>query len=105
MKNRFSTFYIKKQAFLDHENIAFKILQNSHFSKGFGRKFEILLTFPFKQNTRRKVFGDVLVRKQVFSDDRNMDLKKCKIGIFAKGMVYDFGKKVEVFPSFVFIKN
>ena len=34
-----------------------------------------------------------------------MDFKKSKIGIFAKGMVYDFGKKVEVFPSFVFIKN
>ena len=26
-----------------------------------------------------------------------MDLKKRKIGIFAKGIVYDFGKKVEVF--------
>ena len=52
-----------------------------------------------------KVFGDVLVRKQAFLDNINMDLKRGKIGIFAKGIVHDFGQKVEVFSSFVFIKN
>ena len=52
-----------------------------------------------------KVFGDVLLRKQAFLDNINMDLKKGKIGIFAKGIVHDFGQKVEVFSSFVFIKN
>ena len=53
----------------------------------------------------KKVCGDVLVRKQAFLDNINMDLKKGKIGIFAKGIVHDFGQKVEVFSSFVFIKN
>ena len=48
-----------------------------------------------------KVFGDVLVRKQAFLANRNTDLKRNKIGIF----VHDFGEKVEVFSSFVFIKN
>ena len=52
-----------------------------------------------------KVFGDVLVRKQAFLDNINMDLKRREIGIFAKGIVHDFGQKVEVFSSFVFIKN
>ena len=53
-----------------------------------------------------KVCGDVLVRKQAFLDNINMDKKKRgKIGIFAKGIVHDFGQKVEVFSSFVFIKN
>ena len=37
-----------------------------------------------------KVFGDVLVGKQAFLDNINMDLKKSKIGLFAKGIVDDF---------------
>ena len=52
-----------------------------------------------------KVFGDVFDRKQAFLDNINMDLKKGKISIFAKGIVHDFDQKVEVFSSFVFIKN
>ena len=34
-----------------------------------------------------------------------MDLKKREIGIFPKGIVHEFGQKVEVFSSFVFVKN
>ena len=53
-----------------------------------------------------KVFGHVLVRKQVFLDNINMYLKKKgKIGIIAKGIVHDVGQKVEVFSSFLLIKN
>ena len=52
-----------------------------------------------------KVFGDVLVRKQAFLDNINMDLKEGKSGTFAKGIVHGFSKKVEVFSSFVFVKN
>ena len=43
-----------------------------------------------------KVFGDVLVRKEDFLDNINMDLKEGKIGTIAKGIVHDFGQKVEV---------
>ena len=50
-----------------------------------------------------KVFGDVLVRKQAFLDNINMDLKRRQNWHFSKG--HDFGQKVEVFSSFVFIKN
>ena len=52
-----------------------------------------------------KVFGDLLVTKQAFLDNINVDLNRRKIDIFAKGIVHDFGQKVEVFSSFVFIKN
>ena len=52
-----------------------------------------------------KVFGDVLVRKQAFLDNLNMHLKEAKFEIFAKGIVHDFGEKVEVFSCFVFINN
>ena len=57
------------------------------------------------QNTPRKLFGDVLVRKQAPLDNINMDLKEGKIGIFSKAIVYDFGLKVKIFSSLVFMKN
>ena len=57
------------------------------------------------RNTAEKGFGDVLLRKQAVLDNIKMDLKKGKNGIFAKRIVHDFGKKVEVFSSFVFNKN
>ena len=53
----------------------------------------------------KKVFGDVLVRKQAFLDNINMDFKKKQIGIFANGIVHYFDRKVEVFSCFVFIKK
>ena len=56
------------------------------------------------QNTPRK-FGDVFVKKQAFLDIRNMDLREPKYCLFANGLVNDFGQKVEVFSSSVFIKN
>ena len=61
--------------------------------------------FVFYKIHPENVFGDVLFRKQGFLDKINMDFKKGKIGIFAKGIVHNFSQKVEVFSSFVFIKN
>ena len=53
-----------------------------------------------------KVFGDVLVKKHAFLDNINMDLKRRQNWLFfTKGIVHDFGQKVEDFSSFVFIKN
>ena len=53
---------------------------------------------------RDKEFGDVLVRKEAFLDNRNIDFRKRKI--FPKGIVHDFGKKtIEGFSWIVFIKN
>ena len=52
-----------------------------------------------------KVFRDVFVRKQAFLDNIDMDLQRRQNWPIAKGIVHDFGQKVEVFSSFVFIKN
>ena len=48
------------------------------------------------QNTPRK-FGDVFVKKQAFLDNRNRDLRKPQNCLFAKGLVYDLGKKLKFF--------
>ena len=61
--------------------------------------------FALRKIQPEKVFGDVLVRKQAFLDNINMDLKRRQNWHFCKGIVHDFGQKVEVFSSFVFIKN
>ena len=49
---------------------------------------------------RKKVFADVLVRKQAFLHNKNMDFKKRETGIFPKWIVHQFGQKVEVFLTF-----
>ena len=54
---------------------------------------------------REKVFGDVLLRKQAFLDNINVDIKRRQNWHFCKWIVHDFGQKVEVFSSFVFFKN
>ena len=53
--------------------------------------------FVLCKTHREKVFGDVLVRKQAFLENINMDLKERKISIFGKGIVHYFGQKVEGF--------
>ena len=54
---------------------------------GFDEKFEILLTFRFTQKTPKKVFGDVLVRKQAFLDNKRHGFKKQngKLAFFQRG--------------------
>ena len=69
-----------KQACLSKKKIGLKNPQNWHFCKGlvhgFGQKFEIFCErFVLSKINPEKVFGDVLVRKQVFRDNINMDLK------------------------------
>ena len=93
---------------MEYENIGFKNAQNSIFLKelvhGFGEKFEILLTFRFIQNTPKKVFGDVLARKQAFLDNKKLHLKKSEIGIFSKGIAMNLVKKLKFFHLFCLSK-
>ena len=67
-----------------------------------------------QSTARKKVFGDVLVRKQAHLDNINMDLKrrqswdfceKRKIRIFLKGLVHRFGQKFEISLTLIFIQN
>ena len=96
MRNRFSSFYIVNKPFWTKKGLV----------HGVGQKLEILLTFRFMKIPRDKEFGDVLVRKEAFLDNRNIDFRKRKNGIFPRGIVHDFGKKtIEGFSWIVFIKN
>ena len=80
MKKQFSTFYIENKPFGTKKTSVSKTHKIGIIAKGlvhgFGQKFEILRTFRFIQNTPEKVFGDVLVRKQTFLDNINMDSKR-----------------------------
>ena len=49
------------------------------------KKFTIWLTLCLTLNTPKKVLGAVLVRKQTFLDDINMDLKRTQNWHFSKG--------------------
>ena len=60
------------------------------------------------QNTLQKVFGEVLVKKQAFRDNRNMDFQKGNLDIFLEGILHDlgpFGEKDEFFCLFYFYEK
>ena len=70
-----------KQAFLNNENIGFKNPQNWIFPKalvhGFDQKVGNFVNNSFyAKYTQRKVFAEVLVRKQAFLDNIKYGIKK-----------------------------
>ena len=71
----------------------------------FGEKVEIFSSFVFIKNRSRKLFGDVLDKRQPLKTIKTSVYEKRKIRMFSNGLVHDFGEKVEIFSSFVFIKN
>ena len=81
MKNQFSTFYIANKPFSTTKTSVSKTPKTGIFPKGlvhgFDQKIGNFVNNSFyAKYTQRKVFGDVLVRKQAFLDKINMDLKR-----------------------------
>ena len=73
---------------------------------GLVKKLTFCYPFVLYKIYRKKVFADVLIRKQAFLDNTTTDFKKRAIGIFPKGIiVHEFGHTVKVSSSFDFIKN
>ena len=72
----------------------------------FVKSFRFLqLCFLCKIN-KKKVFRNVLVKKQACLDNKNMDFKKGNLDIFSKGLVHDWVKKITSFSlSFLSKKN
>ena len=71
------------------------------------KNFKFSSRFVLCKKHPEKVFGDVLATNEAFVENINMDLKTRQNWHFAKGpkgIVHDFGQKVEVFSTFVFIK-
>ena len=86
----FGDVLVRKQAFLDNINIDLKRRQNWHFCKGVSPWFWSKICNFFKRFVLcrihlENVFGDVLVRKQAFLDNINMDLKRRQNWYFCKG--------------------
>ena len=79
-KRIFDVLY-RKHAFLDYENIGLKKMQNLYVSKGLyhgfnKKKFRFCQLFLLGKIHQDKVFGNLLVSKQAFLDNRNIDLGK-----------------------------
>ena len=71
----------------------------------FVKSFRFLQFFLCKIN-KKKVFRNVLVKKQACLDNKNMDFKKGNLDIFSKGLVHDWVKKITSFSlSFLSKKN
>ena len=51
------------------------------------------------------MFHDILHRKTVFLDNKNIDFKVSKNCSFSKGLVHGFRQKFGIFPYFYFVKS
>ena len=88
-KTIFDVLY-SRQAFLNKKNIGLKNPQNWHFCKGvspwfWAKNLKFCERFVLCKIDPEKVFGDVLVRKEAFLDNINMDLKRRQNWHFCKG--------------------
>ena len=93
MKKRISTFYIADKPFRTTKTSVSKTHKIGIFSKGvspwFWSKIWNFLNVSFLCKMHpEKVFGDVLVRKKAFLDNRNMELKRRQNWHFCKGDKY-----------------
>ena len=53
-------------------------------------KWDFFHLFIFGKKGKKKVFGDILERKNAFLDYKNKKLKNKKNGLFSKGLVHGF---------------
>ena len=86
-KTIFDVLY-SKEAFLNNKNIGFKNAQNSHFcmvSMVLVKNWKFCERFVPCKIHLENVFVDVLVKKQAFLDNINMDLKRIQNWHFCKG--------------------
>ena len=87
-KTVFDVLY-SKQAFLNKKTSLSKTHKIGIFAKGlvhgFGQNWKFCERFVLCKIHPEKVFGDVLVRKQAFLDNINMDLKRRQNWHFSKG--------------------
>ena len=106
-ENVFYRILERKNAFVGYKNTKIKTAKNLHFSKGvnlllwskngrfFNRFFQAILTrkmsFMIFQNEKRP-FQAIKTRS---SNSRKRD-------IFPKGLIYSFGPKMAIFPTFFF---
>ena len=103
-------FQIEKKVFFNVK-ISFQIKwQNWNFCNGvspwFSSKIRIFFIVCFwTKQAEKYCFLILQIEKQAFFNIKISSRKNGKIRIFAKGLVYGFGQKLEFFPQFVFGQN
>ena len=71
-----------------------------------GKNLKFCERFVLCKKHPEKVFGDFLVRKQVFLDNINMDLKRTQNWHFCKGVSpWFFGQKFDILSTFRFMQK
>ena len=105
----FVTLQIEIQPFKTTKH-GFKQVENFAFSKGvspwFLPKIEHFVPVQFfSKIVGNKVFFDLLDRKLANLDQKNIDFKKQKTGIFPQGLVYGFWSKIGNFLPVYFLNN
>ena len=66
------------------------------------QKWDFFHLFILGKVGKKKVFGDILERKNAFLDYKNKKQKNRKIAFFPKGSVHSFGQQMGFFPPFYF---
>ena len=54
---------------------------------------------------RKKVFADVVDKKEAFKDYKNDGVRKRKIEIFPKGLLHRFDQKLEISSTLIVMQN
>ena len=109
-KKVFGDILERKNAFLDYKNKKQKNKKFPFFQRGQSivlvNKWDFFHLFIFGKKGKKKVFGDILERKNAFLDYKNKKQKKNKkIGLFPQWLVHGFGPKMGFFPRFYVWQN
>ena len=94
-----------KNVSLSYKNKKFKKWKNCHFSKGVNPLFwskigQFSMFFLKVIQARKMCFTIFQNEKTSFQAIKTRSSKSGKIAIFPKGLVYGFGQKLAIFPSF-----
>ena len=105
-ENISSNILERKDAFLGYNNKQSKKWKNWHFSNGVNpwiwSKNGHFPTFFLGNIGHENVFYDILERKNALLGYKNKKVKDRKIAIFPKGLIHGFGRKMAIFPTFIF---
>ena len=69
------------------------------------KKFKFFDVLCLSKIDREKLFGDVLDKRTTLKSIKTSVYEKCKIRIFANGLVHGFGQKFEISSTLMFMQN
>ena len=106
-ENVFYDILERKNLFLSYKNKKFKKSKNCHFFQR-GQSMVLVKNWPFFHvflkviQARKMCFTIFQNEKTPFQAIKTRSSKRGKIAIFPKRLVYGFGQKLAIFPSFFF---